>query len=107
MTSVFMVPSAVVDSRIKIATEKQLKVLLFLLKNIANGVETADIAENLKYSVEEVEDALYFWADAGVLLAKEQPKLQEVAEKTEAVKQLHSTSTQEKIVCKRTLHLKV
>ena len=83
MTSVFMVPSAVVDSHIKIATEKQLKVLLFLLKNIANGVETADIAENLKYSVEEVEDALYFWADAGVLLAKEQPKLQEIPEKTE------------------------
>ncbi|MBR6573017.1 MAG: DnaD domain protein [Clostridia bacterium] len=82
MTSVFMVPSAVVDSHIKLATEKQLKVLLFLLKNIANGVETTDIAESLKISVSEAEDALYFWADAGVLLAKEQTKLSVNAEKT-------------------------
>lgn len=83
MTSVFMVPSSVVDKSLKIATEKQLKVLLFLLKNISNGVETNNIAESLKISVSEVEDALYFWADAGILLAKEQPKLQENAEKTE------------------------
>ena len=82
MSSVFMIPSAVVDSHIKIATEKQLKVLLFFLKNIANGVETQEIADNLKLSVSEVDDALYFWADAGVLLAKEQPKLEETAEKT-------------------------
>ncbi len=82
MTSVFMVPSAVVDASLKIATEKQLKVLLFLLKNIANGVETNTIAESLKLSVSEVEDALYFWADAGILLAASQSKPEEKAEKT-------------------------
>ena len=73
MSSVFMVPSSVVDASLKIATEKQLKVLLFFLKNIANGVRTQEIADSLKISVSEVEDALYFWADSGVLLAKEQP----------------------------------
>ena len=83
MSSVFMVPSSVVDASLKTATEKQLKVLLFFLKNISTGVETTDIAENLKYSVDEVEDALYFWADAGVLLSKEQPDLQQNAEKTD------------------------
>lgn len=82
MSSVFMVPSSVVDASLKIATEKQLKVLLFFLKNIANGVQTQEIADSLKISVSEVEDALYFWADSGVLLAKEQPISLENTEKT-------------------------
>ncbi len=82
MTSVFMVPSSVVDSHIKLATEKQLKVILFFLKNITGGIETEKIAEELKLPLAEVEDALYYWADAGILSLKEQPIVSEKAEKS-------------------------
>ena len=82
MTSVFMVPSNVVDSHIKLATEKQLKVLLYFLKNISNGIETEKIAQELRLDLSEVEDALYYWADSGILSSKEQPIASENSEKS-------------------------
>lgn len=92
MTSVFMVPSSVADKHVKLASATQLRVLLYMLKNISSGVEEGDIASFLKIPESEVKDALYFWEQAGVLTAKEKavqaepPKKETKAVKTAGVK---------------------
>lgn len=74
MAAPFFVPSAVADTHLKLATEKQLKVLLFFLKNISNGTDEKDIATLLKISESEVCDALEFWAQARILTKTTEPQ---------------------------------
>lgn len=61
--SVFAVPSALVDSHLKIATESQLKVLLYILRNsdAENSVES--IAKAVSVHPDEVKNAVDFWID--------------------------------------------
>ncbi len=66
-TSSFLVPAAVSDQHLKLASGSQIKVLLFFLRNVSSGVEISDIAEFLKLPEAEVSDALEFWAQAGIL----------------------------------------
>ena len=69
----FVVPSIVTDKFLKIATESQLKVLLVFMRNISEGIDAAKISDTLSLPVSEVEDALLFWSQCGVLNS-EQPK---------------------------------
>ncbi len=66
-TSSFLVPAAVSDQHLKLASGNQIKVLLYFLRNVTNGAETGDIANFLKLPESEVSDALEFWAQAGIL----------------------------------------
>lgn len=63
--SIFAVPSAVVDHFLRIATESQIKALLYLLKN--RNASAAKLAEFLRISEEEAEDAVQFWVQANIL----------------------------------------
>lgn len=83
MTLPFFVPSAVVDSSIKLATHSQLKVLLVFLRNISTGMNEDGIAEFLNMPVSEVLDALEFWAQAGILSRIGQPAETAMAPKPE------------------------
>lgn len=65
--SVFAVPSCVVDQHIKIASEAQLKVLLFLLRNSDEEYDENKLSEALRISAEEVKNAVSFWIDRGLL----------------------------------------
>lgn len=65
--SVFAVPSAVVDHFIKLASETQLKVLLFLLRGGSQNISSAQIAEYFRISEEQAEDAVQFWVQANIL----------------------------------------
>ncbi len=69
----FVVPSAVVDKFIKIATATQIKVLLYFMRNIADGIDPQKISVALSIPESEVEDALIFWSQNEVLNS-EQPK---------------------------------
>lgn len=69
----FAVPSVVADKYLKIATESQLKVLLYFMRNISEGINAAKIASVLSISADEVEDALIFWSQCDILVSK-QPK---------------------------------
>ena len=81
MTSAFFVPSAVVDSNLKLASHTQLKVLLVFLRNVSANISEDRIAEFLRLPVSEVTDALEFWVQAGVLASVGHPEV--VASKSE------------------------
>lgn len=74
----FSLPSVVADKYLKIATHTQLKVLLYFMRNISEGIDPQKIAESLSLPIGEVEDALLFWQQreilAGKAEAKEEPK---------------------------------
>lgn len=83
LSAPFMVPSAVVDKHLRLATDVQLKVLLFVLRNISSGIDTVLTAEALAMPQSEVEDALTFWVQCGILGCNEpaSPKTPENTEK--------------------------
>lgn len=68
-TSSFLVPAAVSDQHLKLASGNQIKVLLYFLRNVSGGAEVSDISAFLKLPEEEVKDALQFWAQAGILVS--------------------------------------
>ena len=67
---VFAVPASVVDQHIKIASEAQLKVLLYLLRHSDEENSEKTIGEALRLSAEEVKNAVEFWIERD-LLAKQ------------------------------------
>ena len=69
--SVFAVPSSVVDQHIKIASEAQLKVLLYLLRHADDALTEETLADALRLSKEEIRNALSFWIERGLLSLKD------------------------------------
>ncbi len=69
--SVFAVPSCVVDHYIRIADGKQLKTLLYLLKNASATLREEDIAAVTGLEPCDVSDALLFWENVGVIAASD------------------------------------
>ncbi len=76
-SNTFAVPSAVADKYLKIATHNQLKVLLYFMRNLSDGIDAKKISAALKLADAEVVDALAFWAQCGVLIG-EKPKEKEI-----------------------------
>jgi len=70
LSSVFTVPSAVVDKYFKLAKPEHIKVLLFVLRNMTEELENKFIADECGVSDYDVEEALLYWADAGILVPK-------------------------------------
>lgn len=64
---IFAVPNAVVDHFIRLASETQLKVLLYLLRNPEQTSKTETIAEFFRITEEQAEDAVQFWVQANIL----------------------------------------
>ncbi len=65
----FSVPLAVADKYIKLASEYQIKALLFILSS--NGVcSSADIAKKLGITVADAENIMEFWVAEGVAVCK-------------------------------------
>lgn len=71
LTSVFTVPSVLVEQHLKFAKAEHVKAVLYILKNMSNEIEISDIANNTGISEYDVKEALLYWADAGILLSKE------------------------------------
>ncbi len=67
-SSVFTVPGAVADNHLKLASGEHIKVLLYIMRNIAEGINEEKIAESTGASPYDVKEALLYWADAGILL---------------------------------------
>lgn len=65
---IFNVPSLLVDKYLKLASEYQLKSLLYILRN--NGqASSADIAKALGQTVGDIDNLLEFWVEEGILSA--------------------------------------
>lgn len=67
LTSAFPVPCDVVDRHLKFAKAEHIKVLLYIMRNMAVK-ETAEIALNTGVSEYDVKEALLYFADAGILV---------------------------------------
>ena len=65
--SVFAVPSALVDKHIKLASEAQLKVILYLLRHCGEDNSSEELSKVLAISEQEIRNALDFWKDRGIL----------------------------------------
>lgn len=65
--SVFAVPSSVVDDYILLAGSASLKVLLYLLRHSGEDSSRDNIESALKLSPDDVNDALLFWEQAGLI----------------------------------------
>ena len=66
---IFAVPNSLVDNNIRLASVVQLKTLLYLLRyGNLRPVTTEEIAENLCLEKEDVQDAMIFWLERGLVL---------------------------------------
>lgn len=76
-SSTYAIPTDVADKYLKIATHTQLKVLLYFMRNISDGIDSQKISDALRLDINETEDALLFWQQCGILTGatpKEEPK---------------------------------
>ena len=80
-SAAFAVPVDLCDKYLKLAKGEHIKVLIYMLRNNNEALNEDIIAENLALSVYDVKEALLFWADAGILLPKEAPKVQKTDKK--------------------------
>lgn len=65
--NIFGVPCIVADNFLKLATGKQIKVLLYLLRCSGNVCTDEEIAINTGVSPQEASDAVLFWQQANIL----------------------------------------
>ena len=65
--TIFPVPNCVVDEDIRLASENQLKVLLYVLRNNGENLTEKSVGEQLNIAEGDVKDAVSFWIDRGVL----------------------------------------
>ncbi len=82
-SSTFAVPTDVADKYLKLSKGEHLKVLIYILRNIAAKPSVEQIAKETDISEFDVKEALLFWADTGILIT-EAPKNFE--EKNKSVK---------------------
>lgn len=71
LSSAFTVPAVVADKHLKFAKPEHFKVLLYIMRNMLADVSNEDISSATDLSLYDVEEALLYWADAGILCPKE------------------------------------
>ncbi len=97
--STFSVPKSVAQNYLKIATPTQLKVLLYVLNNLAEDPSSEDISLFLSIPLSDVNDALAFWSTADILVAKHGSlKPQEEKQKSKIIKSQIVKPSREEIV---------
>lgn len=82
--SVFAVPCCVVDEHIKMAGSAQLKALLYLLRHSGEDVNQEEMSKALSIAPADINDALLFWSETGVLTRNDDifsPSEQDIHEK--------------------------
>lgn len=67
--SAFVVPTALVDNNIKLATESSLKVLLYVLRHSDKELTVESISDAVLVHPDEVRNAVEFWGERGFLIA--------------------------------------
>ena len=70
LSSMFTLPTAVVDRHLKFAKAEHLKVLLYIMRNMSVDYSLEDISAATDLDAYEIKEALLYWADAEILVAK-------------------------------------
>ncbi len=92
-SSVFVMPAAVADEHIKLASAAALKVILYLFRRQNETFDMQKIAENTGLSVAEATDACVYWAEKGVLLCDGAPVAVPAKKEESPVSETHSAQT--------------
>lgn len=66
-SSVFAVPSDIVDKHIKLVGAAQLKVLLWILRHCNDNFSFDNIANDLSMTKADIKDSMQYWIETGVL----------------------------------------
>ena len=66
-SSVFAVPSKIVDEGLKFSDGVKLKVLLYVLRNAGNNLTDIDISSATGVNVTDIPEALDYWVNMGIL----------------------------------------
>lgn len=87
LANTFVLPQKVADEHLKLAGAVQLKVLLYIFRNIASTPDAENISAALGVPVADINDALRYWCDAGILYSLEDKgeEPQKAADKPKAV----------------------
>lgn len=72
-SSVFVVPSCVVDEHIKMCSPLSLKILLLMLRHSDMPVDAAWISQQLNLPAGEISDAINYWVGAGIIKNSDAP----------------------------------
>lgn len=91
LSAVFTVPCSVVDNGLKLATEQQLKVLLYILRNLSNGIDPINAAQTLGIQKNEAEDAILYWQQNGIFSAAAEPEKTDISQNVPIVRNLRPT----------------
>ncbi|MGN1433596.1 MAG: DnaD domain protein [Ruminococcus sp.] len=70
-SSVFAVPSKIVDEGLKFSDGVKLKVLLYVLRNSGNELTDSDISSATGVNVTDIPEALDYWVSMGILQKSE------------------------------------
>ena len=70
--SIFAVPTSVVDDNIRLASVLQLKVLLYMLRYSEKNLSGEDVATALSLDKTDVDDAMIFWQERGLLVKSDE-----------------------------------
>lgn len=93
--SIFAVPTDIVDKHIRLATEHQLKVLLWILRTSPDNPDIDAMCSALKISKDDAEDYLQYWILTGVLVSD--GKAETAAPKASTVEQSKNSVPDNKV----------
>ncbi len=97
--STFSVPKSVAQNYLKIATPTQLKVLLYVLNNLAEDPSSEEISLFLSIPLSDVNDSLAFWKSADIFISKHgDSKKEEEKPKSKIIKSQIIKPSREEIV---------
>lgn len=65
--NMFPMPAVIADNYLKLATEIQLKVIIYIFRDITKSIDADEIAKDLSLPSSEVADALIFWQQCGII----------------------------------------
>ena len=82
-SSVFAVPSKIVDEGLKFSDGVKLKVLLYVLRNAGNNLTDKDISAATGVNVTDIPEALDYWVNMGILCKSGEEYAPLAAEQTE------------------------
>ena len=69
-SSVFVLPTEIADKHLRMAGKAQLKVLLWLYRNPSAEFELGVISRETGIPTDEIDDAMLYWIDAGLVVKK-------------------------------------
>ncbi len=82
ISSAFLVPTALVDNHLNFAKPEYIKVLLYILRHLADNPSKEEIIAACEVSEYEFKEAIFYFADAGILnLANQEPESSQAPKK--------------------------